>query len=180
MRLIDRIGALLRADAHGMVEALEDPALLIRQQLREAELELLQKRARVDALRDEEERLADEGARARERVSRLDDDVEMALREDQADLARFTVRKLLPERRDAETLELQREETRKAREKLEATLGEQEEALDRLRVRARARLARAPGDSLAAGGGTGVADEEDELELLRRRLEAAEPLGEGA
>lgn len=49
MSLFDRLSTLLRADVHGMVDALEDPSLILRQALREAEGELVRKRAR-DAL----------------------------------------------------------------------------------------------------------------------------------
>ena len=47
LRLLDRIGTLLKADAHGVVESLEERSLLLKQYLREAELELNRKRARL-------------------------------------------------------------------------------------------------------------------------------------
>ena len=50
MKLFDRMTTLIKADAHGVVDALEERSLLLRQHVREAELELLQKRARVEAL----------------------------------------------------------------------------------------------------------------------------------
>ena len=63
MKLFDRMTTLIKADAHGVVDALEERSLLLRQHLREAELELLQKRARVEALTEEGARLRDELAR---------------------------------------------------------------------------------------------------------------------
>ena len=56
LRLIERIALLLRADAHGVVDALEERSLLLKQALRDAELDLLEKRAHVEALEREEER----------------------------------------------------------------------------------------------------------------------------
>ena len=41
MNLLDRMARLVRADAHGVVEALEDRGLLLRQHLRDAEAEVL-------------------------------------------------------------------------------------------------------------------------------------------
>ena len=72
MDLIDRIARLVRADAHGVVDALEERGLLLRQHLREAELEVLQKRARVDALGLEAVRLAEERERRQQRVDALE------------------------------------------------------------------------------------------------------------
>ena len=48
IRLIDRMSRLVAADAHGLVESLEDRTLLLKQHLREAELELQHKRARIE------------------------------------------------------------------------------------------------------------------------------------
>ena len=53
LKLFDRIATLLKADAHGIVESLEERTLLLKQYVREAELELNRKRARLDALREE-------------------------------------------------------------------------------------------------------------------------------
>lgn len=173
-RLIDRIGALLRADAHGVMDALEERHLLLRQALREAELELLQKRARVAALTEEEARLCDERERKQTAVAALDEDVALALAGEKEELARFAVRRLLPERRELENLGTQIEEIVSAREKLEQRLEEQEEAFQALRIRARTELVRASrsaeaNDPYGSPGLAGVADEEVELELLRRR-----------
>ena len=170
MDLIDRIARLLRADAHGMVDALEERGLLLRQHLREAELEILQKRARVEALGVEAERLAEEAGRRSERVAALDDDVELALSGGKDDLARFAASQLLSERRELEALQLQRTSVQETHVRVTERPGEQERALDELRARARTWLAgreRAVHDDL--GGFSRIADEEVELELMRRR-----------
>ena len=169
--LFERIARLVRADAHGMVEALEERGRLLRQHLREAELEVLQKRARVDALGLEAERLAEESERRRERARQLDEDVELALAGDKEPLARFAAGQLLSERAALEALERQRETVQATRERLAERLAKQEEALGALRSRARAWLAsrahaRADADVF---GEPAVADEAVELELMRRR-----------
>ncbi|HSJ99538.1 MAG TPA: PspA/IM30 family protein, partial [Myxococcota bacterium] len=96
LRLFDRIALLLRADAHGVVDALEERSLLLKQAVRDAELELLQKRARVDALRQEEERVRERAARCGAALTALDEDVELALAGGREELARFAIRRLLP------------------------------------------------------------------------------------
>ena len=170
-RLFDRLGALLRADAHGVVDALEERGLMLKQHLREAELELLQKRARVAALVEEEARLCDDHERRAKAVAALDEDVAMALGGGKEDLARFAVRRLLPQRRELLALAALIEDVASSREKLSARLVEQEEAFENLKQRARTHLAHAARNAESELGDldTSVADEEIELELLRRR-----------
>ena len=170
-RLIDRIGTLLRADAHGMMDALEEDGLLLKQHLRDAELELFQKRARVAALVEEEARLRDDYERRVKVVVALDQDVAMALEGEEEELARFAVRRLLPERRELQALGELVEDVAASREKLAQRLLEQERTFEDLKGRARAHLARAGrrAESELGDFEAGVADEEIELELLRRR-----------
>ena len=62
-RLFDRIATLLKADAHGVIESLEERSLLLKQYVREAEIELNQQAARLEVVRDEEKRLREALAR---------------------------------------------------------------------------------------------------------------------
>lgn len=170
MRMFDRIGILLRADAHGMMDRLEERTLLVKQHLREAEVELGRKRARMLAIDEELVRLTEEGRRCESRLRDLDADVELALGRNEEDLARFAVRRLLPERAALRALQDRRAELEAERERLGSRLAEQESAFESLRVRARARLAQLEDDDEAAvRPRAAVADEEIEFELLRRR-----------
>jgi phage shock protein A len=176
MKFFDRLTTLVKADAHGVVDALEERSLLLRQHVREAELELLQKRARVEALTEEEARLRDELERCTRRVAALNEDIALALDGEKEDLARFAIRRVIPERRELVALEAQIAEVDETRAKLAERLGEQEQQFEALRHRARAHLAEATrreGD-LQGLGEPVVADEEVELELLRRRQQRAE------
>jgi len=78
-RLFDRIARLVRADAHGVVAALEDRSLLLEQHLREAELALAAKRARDEALVEEETRLRRALEAERAQATALDKDAALAL-----------------------------------------------------------------------------------------------------
>ena len=93
MRLFKRMALLVKADAHGVMDHLEERTLLLKQHLREAELELTCKRARVEALEDEDRRLNQEVDRRRARVAALDQDVELALARGEEALARFSLRR---------------------------------------------------------------------------------------
>lgn len=171
MRWIDRVATLIKADAHGVVDALEERSLLLRQYLREAELELLQKRARAQALAEEEARLRGEIARGGKRIAALDEDIALALAGEKEELARFAIRRIIPERRELAALEEEIVEVVETRAKLALRLAEQERELESLRQRARLQLAERArkGDDWEGTLPPAVADEEVELELLHRR-----------
>jgi phage shock protein A len=179
MKLIDRVTTLVKADAHGVVDALEERSLLLRQHVREAELELLQKRARVEALTEEEARLRDELVRCGKRVEALEEDIALALDGEKEDLARFAIRRVIPERRELTALEAQIAEVGETRAKLAERLEEQERQFETLRQRARTHLAEASrrDDDLQGLAPPAVADEEVEIELLRRRQQRAGEAG---
>lgn len=171
MKFLDRLTTLVRADAHGVLEQLEERTLLARQHLRDAELELARKRARLEALADEARRGEEELRRLEAEMAALDADVELALGGDKQELARFSVRRLLPKRRAAEALRRRRAEIDDEQARLAAKLAAQETSLEELRRRVRAQLAesRAADSSRVLVVELPAADEEVELELLRRR-----------
>ena len=67
--ILNRLRILIRADAHGVLESLEDRSLLLKQCVREAEVELAERRARRDALDQQTTEL--ERRRRCEKSSRL-------------------------------------------------------------------------------------------------------------
>jgi phage shock protein A len=171
MKLFDRIATLLKADAHGVIESLEERSLLLKQYVREAEIELNQKRARLETLREEEKRLHEALVRHEAEVRGLDEDIALALAGGKDDLARFAIRRLIPRRAEAKALGAQIEQRRAEGQALAERLAAQEAQFEDLRTRVRAELAY----GAEAGGCTpwpcaaAVADEEVELELMRRR-----------
>lgn len=177
LKLFDRIGTLLKADAHGVVESLEERSLLLKQHLREAELELNRKRARLEAVREEEKRLREVTLRREDEIRALDEDVALALANGKDDLARFAIRRLLPRRSEVRTLAARSAERAAEAGALAECVERQQARLDALRIRVRAELAReTPGPEAPPWGGEPVvADEEVELELMRRREAAGGP-----
>lgn len=167
MRLFDRVTRLLRSDAHGILDQLEERSLLLKQNLRDAELLIEGKRARAEALEEDQRRSREEAERLRARERSLDEDVELALTGGKPELARFAVGRLLPVREARRELELRIAELGAERDRLCERLEEQEAQLAALRTRVQARLAERPREAPAAGLRT-PADEEIDLELLRR------------
>lgn len=172
-KLFDRIATLIKADAHGLLESLEERSLLLKQYLREAELELDRKRARLEMLRGEGKRLQDENARCEAETRSLDEDIRLALRGGKEDVARFAIRRLIPKRNHVKTLQARIAERRDECDALEKRLHAQAEQFEELKRLVHAELARRsePTPAPAALGDVMVADEEVELELLRRRLQ---------
>jgi phage shock protein A len=171
MRLLDRIGLLIKADAHGVVESIEDRRLLAKQHLREAKLALDGKRAHIAELQSAGQRLAQDGKRLAALSARANEDVELALRGDQDDLARAAVRRLLPLREAERRVEARGQALREEEARLTERLAIQEHELEILRARLQADIA-----ALACGEASddpldsrAITDDDVEIELLRRR-----------
>ena len=177
MRLFERFSMLIKADAHGVMDSLEERSLLLKQHLREVELALAQKCARADALEEERAQLEQQAARLRSQLAALDEDVELALAAEKEELARFAVRQLIPKRQAFAVLEERIAQLAERSAELAEALPGQKRELDELRSRVRVQLgAVQQRESAPCAPGPAVADEEVELELLRRR-EAATPGG---
>jgi phage shock protein A len=173
MKLIDRLARLVKSDAHGILENLEERSLLLKQRLRDAEIELSHKRTRVDALEDEQRRLREEVDRLQSREAALDEDIELAIAGGKAELARFAVARLLPLRATRRELQVRIGEVADSRERLGERLTTQEEELEELRSRVRSRLAELQHErNVEPLPERRVVDEEIELELLRRAARA--------
>ena len=186
MTLLRRFLTLAKADAHGVLDSLEDSSLVLKQCLREAELELAQKRQRLEELGRWREQLEQARAELASRAQELDADIQLALGQDQEDLARFSIRRLLGARRRETTLAEQLAGVREESERLARDLESQESELAELKERVQTHLteqrareqfaAAAPedGDPTRAGNELPVHELEVEIELLRRCSERSE------
>jgi len=186
MRVIKRFMHLARADAHGLLDSIEDRSLILKQHLRDAELELERKRLYLEKLTQRVERLTRRQAALEERVAELDRDVSLSMSRGEDKLARFVIRRLLSARKSREALAAERAETAAELERTATITGEQEAAYRELVAKVEAELAElrareqraSAKESVAAACGAeareleqtlGVLDEEVELEWLRRR-----------
>jgi phage shock protein A len=186
MTLLRRFLTLAKADAHGVLDSLEDSSLVLKQCLREAELELAQKRQRLEELGRWREQLEQARAELASRAQELDSDIQLALGQDQEDLARFSIRRLLGARRRETTLAEQLAGVREERERLARELESQDHELAELKERVQTHLteqrareqfaAVAPedGDPSRARNDLPVHELEVEIELLRRCSERSE------
>jgi len=171
LKLMHRLATLFKADAHGMIESLEERSLLLKQHVREAEIELNRKRARAETIREEEKRLREAVHRLEDELRGLDEDVGLALTGGKDDLARFAIRRIIPRRNEVKSLRAQLAQRTAESQALAERLAEQEAQFESLRTRVRGELAHASDtcDPSPWRGEAAVADEEVELELLKRR-----------
>lgn len=176
MGFIDRFITLAKADAHGVLDSLEDETLVLRQCLREAEGELARNQARRDELVRWLEKLGGQREAAGARIQELDDEVRLAVESGEEELARFSIRRLLAAQRQKENLEDQTqtasEEARRLGERIamqEAELGELRRQVEVHLARERALDSGCTSASVESESPHLVRDEEVELELLRRR-----------
>ncbi len=169
MRLMDRMGSWLKAESHGVVDAIEDKGLLLKQAVREAEIALDTKRAEEQSLQTREKDLLTLLERSREEAHNLDADIELALEQEQEDLARFAARKLLPLRQRIAESERSLEQVKEKRAELEAVIASQANEFDALKARVREYLERVKSGESEISFDRVVSDEDVELELLRRK-----------
>lgn len=173
MELLERLKFMLRADAHGMVDALQDRALLLKQHLRDAELEVQHKRGQLERLKAAQQRLEADRERLRIEHVRHERDVELALSEDQDELARSALGRSMSVAQLLERVAQRIEDNCAQCAALELTLTTQRAELELLRARVEQELS-ALADSGVEGvrgeaGPTPIAPDELELELLRRK-----------
>lgn len=170
MDLLNRLRFSVSADAHGLIDALEDRNLLLKQHLRDAERALDQKRAEHARLEAEASRLGDELAHVVAEAARHDADAELAIREGRDELARKALARALPLGQLARRLHARSAQNARERSELAARLESQTSAFMAMRSRVETALASAPGSSTLCE--QPVTDDQVELELLRRKRAA--------
>lgn len=105
MALITRLSRLLRADAHAVLDRIEEPDLLLRQALREMEQELEQATRQVRVLEQERDRSSVREKALCETLARIGDDLALCLDAGQDELARGLIRRRLETERGVQALE---------------------------------------------------------------------------
>lgn len=170
MPLIDRFTRLVSADLHALIDRIEEPELLLRQAVRELEDELERLRQRARALENEQLRQQRDETAARERLARLDQELDLCLAADDDTLARHVVRhKLDAERRAAWAAEAAATAARAA-----ADLDQQRQAGEDELNGLRAELVRTTGPAATPCGTPPVfATEDIDIALLREKQRRA-------
>jgi phage shock protein A len=162
----------LRADAHGVIDALEDRVLLLKQHLREAELEVQRKQARCQALIAEEDQRKRQVERLEAEGLEHERDAELAVEAGEDALARFALSAWLSKREAQQRLSERLQVIDKERSALVQALAQQQPELEALRARVTAFVLESADKSCGEPESLtprAVATERVELELLRRK-----------
>lgn len=176
MSWLNRLRTSLRADAHGLVDALADRSLLLKQHLRDAEAAVQHKRGKLVALEAEHKRLLAEHQRCAVAAASHERDAELALDSGRDDLARYALKLHLSQRQLLQRLDARLVQLDDERRELDRVVQEQTRALEELRTRVNVYLAETESATELGheSAGASVSDEQIELELLRRREARAE------
>jgi phage shock protein A len=167
-----RMTQTLRADAHGVIDALEDRVLLLKQHLREAELEVERKQARLQALVAEEEQRKRHVQRLEAESLDHERDAELAVEAGEDALARFALSAWLSKREAQQRLSERLQVIDKERAALVQALAQQQPELEALRARVTAFVLESANKAKGEPGSLeprAVATERVEIELLRRK-----------
>jgi len=175
MGVMTRIIRLFKSDLHGVMDQVEDKALLLKQCVREMEGSLQQKRQRLDGLnRTTRQMDVEREARERER-QKVAADLDLAVRKEKDEIARALIRKRLVLEADGDRLARRRQQLDAEHARLGEVIRQQEEQLERLEVKCAAywqQMESCARDDAAGTWGdaachTYPTEEEIELELLR-------------
>lgn len=177
MALITRLSRLLRADAHAVLDRIEEPDLLLRQALREMEQELEQATRQVRVLEQERERSSVREKVLRETLARIGEDLALCLDAGQDELARSLIRRRLETERGVQALEQRLSGLdRELAERCE-TLAENRARYEDLRHRAETLLDDSQPDARPhdARNYAPVSEQEIEVALLREKQRRERP-----
>jgi len=138
MVIMSRMLRLWKADLHGVMDQLEDKALILKQYLREMEASLEQKQAHLRQLGHTCEQIRkDLAIRAKEKEN-VEKDIELAVRKEKDDIARKLIRKRITLQADGERMEVQLSRLIEDEERLTGILSEQQAQYERLKIKAAA------------------------------------------
>jgi len=177
MGIFTRILRLFKADMHGVMDQIEDPALLLRQHLREMEKAQDEKALELKRIRAQREALCRDHARIVQTCDNLEKDLAVAIEKEKDEIARILIKKLKPHQalkdelnRRIQDFDLQ---ARELSECLERRRGE----FERLQLRASAFMQKRDAEPWTASLKASPIEsffqepcaEEVELELIKRK-----------
>jgi len=171
MPLINRITRLFTADAHAVLDRLEEPDALLKQALREMEDELVACDARIRWLVQEGDDAQRQTADVDRELARIADQLDVCFAAGEETLARGLLKRRLEFERHRQRLQNRAEAAAKALAADRAHLDEQRRAFDALRLRAEPLLdaAAQPGAQRSYVIDTPITDADVDVELLQEK-----------
>lgn len=165
MALINRIARLFAADAHALVDKLEEPDLLLKQAQREMQRIVAQSNQRVGALTKRGEQLESLIAQVTVEVAECDKELDVCFKANDEDLARSVVRRRLQRESQIEQLQQQQRACEEDLAKCDMELRDRELALQELEQKVS--VIESPSESPIIA--TGVTMQEVEIAFLAEK-----------
>jgi len=134
MGIMTRVLRLWKADMHGVMDQLEDKALLLKQCLREMESSLEQKQNRMRQLRRTCEQIRNDLAVRHKERERVENDLALAVRKEKDDIAKLLIRKQFAQQADCDRLTAQLDQFEEEERRLAHLLSEQQNRYEQLNV----------------------------------------------
>jgi phage shock protein A len=170
MALITRVSRLFQADFHAVLDRIEEPAVLLRQAVREMEAELARDEQHSRQLQQAYRQLTGREAELNQSLQEIERELDTCFEAGNDDLARACIRRRLEAQRFGKHLARQRAATRTTLDDLDTRLGENRSRLDSMRQKAELLAGEhaRPADDRGIPEVT-VRDEDVELALLREK-----------
>jgi phage shock protein A len=105
MGIMTRFVRIFKADIHGVMDQLEDKGLLLKQYLRDMEVALEQKKARLKKVNVSRNQALRERDKYHQEIKNLEQDLEVAIKRNKDNIARLLIKKLKPLTRLREDIE---------------------------------------------------------------------------
>lgn len=180
MTIMSRIERLFKADAHGVLDWLEDPEAILKQSVRDMEAEIAQGEQRLAELSRKADKLHAFVATLAAKRSELEDQINICFEEDNAELARTFIRKKLESEKRLKTAEslvtdvvakqaAQQQKLKQQREQLEAIVEKMQ-----LFVHDACETVQQESVSTFDAASTAVSDEEVEIAFLHEKRRRAQ------
>lgn len=176
MALITRVSRLFRADVNAVLERMEEPALLLRQAVREMEEALERDEQRARLLAPELQRIAARQGELARSVAEIGDELDFCFDTGNDALARVLLKRRLEIERFVKFLNRRHEELRGAADELKQRIDHNRSRLENMRQKAELLVDQDAADE-AAGGWSDpefvrrftVSDDDVELAFLREQ-----------
>jgi phage shock protein A len=177
MAIIARIVNIFKADIHGVMDQLEDQGLLLKQYLREMEEALNCKQSKLSKMTALRSQRHQDLAGYKQQWEVLEQDLTVAVRQDKDDIARMIIRKMKPLKNLSDELTRHLKVLDEEMLQLHGHLEQQRLRYEQLKYRTTEYLHKTQMqrwdkgviDPVFGGGQAEPADQEIELELLKRK-----------
>ena len=171
MALINRLSRLFTADIHAVLDRIEEPDALLKQAVREMEEELARMQSQAKALHSDLARLNSQEQEAGQRLSELDEELDVCFDSGEETLARNLIKRKLATERHAKAIGSRRDAIVKSVASLDAAIVENQRHLVGMHQKLELLvndLLRADSDQFTAAA-YAVDDDEVEVAFLREK-----------